>query len=474
MQVGYTATMARLLEPAAFGLVAMAGVVLRFGSYFAQMGIERAVIQKKEITEEDIRSSFTLSLLLGIFFFAVVWFLAPLAVYLFNNEKVVLVIKIMAISFLITGFLTTSIALLKRDLNFRVIAIIEIVSYAIGYLGVGIVMAILDYGVWSLVFAALVQGLLSSIMAYAFIKHNIKFIFKLRQYKPIFSFGSKVTIISIFEFFGGSLDTLLIGRLLGASLLGIYNRAFTIVNLPLYNLYTSITKVLFPSFSKIQSDRAKLKEAFLSSFTVSSFFLIPLCVWFSVSAKEIVLVILGDKWKEAIDVLRILALVVPFYLMNSFMGTLFEAVAYLKVKLIFQISFVILLSIVLIIAVPHGLVYTAAGLLGSAIIYHLGYLLLTKFLIFLNLKEIISAYYPSIIATFITCVSIFMIHYILIQSNSSLIIRFIAQLLFYIPTILLLLRLSFTKRIKKILSDRVFKNIESKIIQNIGKRLGFV
>ncbi len=111
MQIGYTATMARLLEPAAFGLVAMAGVILRFGSYFAQMGIERAVIQKKELSKEEIRSSFTLSVLLGIIFFILIWFLAPLALYIFNNEKVVLVVKIMAFSFLITGLSTTSLGL---------------------------------------------------------------------------------------------------------------------------------------------------------------------------------------------------------------------------------------------------------------------------------------------------------------------------------------------------------------------------
>jgi lipopolysaccharide exporter len=305
------------------------------------------------------------------------------------------------------------------------------------------------------------------------VKHSLRFTINIEHYKPLFSFGSKVTIISFFEFIGGSLDTLLIGRYLGASLLGVYNRAYMVVNLPLYNLYTSITRVLFPTFSKIQNDRLKLKEAFLSSFTVSSFFLIPICIWFSVSAKEVVLVILGNKWREAIDVLRILALVTPFYLMNNFMGVLFEAVAYLKVKLIFQICFVIFLSIVLFITVPYGLSYAAAGLLGSAIIYHLGYTYLTKLLLHLTLKEIFSTYYPSVISSSITCVAVLIAHYILIQINSILIIEFFIQLLSFTLTILLLLRFPFTKRIRKILSDSVFKNIESKIILKISKSLGF-
>ena len=335
-------------------------------------------------------------------------------------------------------------------------------------------MAVLGYGVWSLVFAALSQAFFAAIIAYIFVKHSLKFTFELKHFKPLFSYGSKVTIISFFEFIGGSLDTLLIGRFLGASFLGIYNRALMLVNLPLQNLYNSITRVLFPSFSKIQSDRLKLKEAFLSSFTVSTFFLIPLCVWFSVSAREIVLVILGDKWKEAIDVLRILALVTPLYLMSSFMGTLLEAVAYLKVKLIFQISFVILLSIVLFSVVPYGLIYAAVGLLGSAVIYHLGYLYLTKLLISFNIKEIVLVYNPSIIASLITGIFVLVIHLILIKLNSGLIFRFSLQCLFFAGSFLVLLRFPFTSGIKKILKEKVFDNLGNNIIVKIGKRLGFV
>ena len=474
LQVAYTAVMARLLEPAAFGLIAMATVILRFGSYFAQMGIERAVIQKKEINQADIRSSFTLSVLLGIIFFLLLWFLAPLALYVFNNVKVVIIVKVMALSFFITGFSTTSLGLLKRNLNFRSIAVIEITSYVLGYLGIGITMAILGFGVWSLVFAALSQAFFSAVIAYVLVRHSLKFTFNFEHYKPLFSFGSKVTIISFFEFIGGSLDTLLIGRFLGASLLGIYNRASTIINLPLQNLNTSITKVLFPSFSKIQEDKSKLKEVFLSSLSVSSFFLIPLCVWFSVSAKEIVLVILGDKWKEAIDALRILALVTPFYLMANYMGVLFEAVAYLKIKLIFQVSFVILLSIVLFITVPYGLIYAATGLLGSAIIYHSGYVYLTKKLLSLKLKEIMSVYFPSIITSIITVLSILTLHFILTRINSGVILLFFLQFLIFILTILLLLRFSITKQIKIILNDKVFKNIQSNIILKIWGKFGFV
>ena len=141
LQIGFTAIMARLLEPAAFGLIAMAGVILRFGSYFAQMGVGSALIQKKEVSEEDIRAAFTSAIFLGILFLVLVWFCAPLAIHIFDNEKVITIIRVMALSFVITGLTTTAMSLLRRNLEFRSIAITEIISYVLGYSVIGVSLA---------------------------------------------------------------------------------------------------------------------------------------------------------------------------------------------------------------------------------------------------------------------------------------------------------------------------------------------
>ena len=121
--------MARLLEPADFGMMAMAGVILRFGTYFAQMGVGSALIQKKEVSDEDVRASFTSAFSLGMLFTIAVCFCAPLATYIFDNEKIVPIIQVMALSFFITGLSTTAISLLRRNLAFRSLAVTEVFSY---------------------------------------------------------------------------------------------------------------------------------------------------------------------------------------------------------------------------------------------------------------------------------------------------------------------------------------------------------
>lgn len=158
--------MARLLDPAAFGLVAMSGVVLRFGSYFAQMGIGPALVQKENLSAEDISAGFTSCFLLSIIFFILAWLLAPLSTYLFDNTALIPIIRVMALSFVLTGLSTTATSLLRRNLEFGSLAIIDIASYALGYGAVGVVLAFNGFGVWSLVVAALSQGVLSASLAY--------------------------------------------------------------------------------------------------------------------------------------------------------------------------------------------------------------------------------------------------------------------------------------------------------------------
>ena len=140
-QLVFTAILARLLDPDAFGLVAMAMVILSFGQYFSQMGVGRALVQRDEITDVDIRVAFTSSALLGTGFTVLFWFAAPLATLLFPDEQVVPILRALSLSFLITGLSITALALLQRHLRYRAVALIEMAAYAIGYGPVGIVLA---------------------------------------------------------------------------------------------------------------------------------------------------------------------------------------------------------------------------------------------------------------------------------------------------------------------------------------------
>jgi len=343
MSLGYTAIMARLLDSEEFGLFAMMHVVLRFVDYFAKMGMAHAVIQKKELSNEDIRAAFTTSFFLGVGGMVLVFLLAPLAVNIFDDGRLINVIRFASLSFLFQGISSISVSLLSRDLNFKSMAINNITSYIIGYILIGVTMAFYGYGVYSMISAMLSQVLINGIMCYAVTRHSIIPIFQWKYYKPLFSYGGQISIISFFEFIMGSMDKLLIGRLLGSSLLGFYDRAFQLIYLPVYNVSISVSRVMFASFSKLQSDLKELFKSYYSTITLTALLVFPVSFGISAAAKEVVNVVLGEGWEQSIAILRILSFAVPMAMMNTFFsGIVCEATANLDKKLyitLFQIAF---------------------------------------------------------------------------------------------------------------------------------------
>lgn len=402
MQIGYTAVMARLLNPSDFGLVAMGGVILRFGQYFAQMGLGSALIQKKELLEEEKKASFTSSLLLGSLFTLLFFFLAPLGEYIFKNNNVVPIIQVMAFSFLINGFALTPTSLLRRELKFKQLAIAEIIAFTIGYMIVGIGAALSKFGVWSLIYASISQVGLLGIISFILAKHPLTFTFQWKYYKNLYAFGSKVSVISFMEYISSTLDTFFIGRFLGSKLLGIYNRAFMLINLPFQYFTSSLSRVLFPAFSRVQDDTEKVKRNLLMILQLTSFILFPLAFLVSILSKEIVLIILGNKWLAAAPILSILAFEATFNLSAHFIAIVYEAKGILIWKMVIQMLFIFLLTTLFLIFINNGLIVISYCILFARIIYFLLYLSSSIYLLNINVKELISAYKPAAISLLLT------------------------------------------------------------------------
>ena len=455
LQIGFTAIMARLLDPADFGLMAMAGVILRFGTHFAQMGVGSAMIQKKEVSNEDIRASFTSSFLLGILFTVIVYLFAPLATYIFDNEKIVSIIRVMAFSFLISGLSTTALSLLRRKLAFRELAIAELFSYIIGYGLIGILLAYNRFGVWSLVAGALSQSTILATMAYFFCRHRISLIARWEYYKTLYSFGSRVSAISFFEFIGSNLDTLAIGHLIGAAPLGIYNRAFMLASLPAQYLTSSFSRVLYPSLSIVQKEIDRLKKAYLSIIMVFSAILLPICVSIAVASREIVLVILGEKWIATIPVLQILAIAIPFNLLSHFGGILCEATATLNIKLLMQVIYVMILGILFYLFSVHGIIGFAIALVIGEFVRFIAYIFITNRICKVMLGELIQAYLPSVISSIIIGSLLYFLAFFLREYNVPILLEFIFEMMVGLILLIIIFLCKPQKILRKEILDRL-------------------
>lgn len=448
MQIGYTAIMARLLNPSDFGLVAMGGVVLRFGQYFAQMGMSSAIIQKKDLTKENISAAFTSSVFLGAIFTILTFLLAPLANYVFKNSDVIHIVRLMGLSFLINGFSLTALALIRRSLEFKRLAISEIIAFIIGYLIVGIGSAFSGFGVWSLVFASLTQSAILAILTFLIIKHEVSFNFSWEHYKHLFSFGSKVSVISFLEFIGGSLDTILIGRFLGDKKLGFYNRAQMLIILPMTYLITSFSKVLFPSLSIIQDDNEKVKRNIFLILKMAAAVILPFAAAVSILSKEIVFVILGDKWLESVSILQILAFAVAFDFLEHLVAVLFEAKGFLREKIYLQSGYIFVLMIAYYFFFRFGLVGFALALLLSQLIRLLGYSANLIKKLDIRLLEFCKVFAEPILSTLILICILIPFQYLLRSINTNIYINFLTSAIFTILIYATVLFLKFNVVIK--------------------------
>ena len=409
LQIIFTAAMARLLDPSDFGVLAMALVFIRFGGYFARMGVGQALIQKPNLTEVEVGAGFASTAALGALFTLVLVGAAPFAAALFDDADVVPIARAMALTFTIQGLGIAANSLLRRKLRFRAVAVIEIVAYALGYVGVGLAAAMLGAGVWSFVAAALAQASMSSALSYALEAHPIRVEFKMRDLSALYSFGGKVTAISLLEFVGSTLDTVFIGRFAGQASLGQYNRGQQLVNLPLERVTQGMTRVLFPALSAIQQETERLRRTYLSAVRIIAVLVIPAGAGMAAAAFEIVTVVLGPGWNEAARVLPFLAMLAALNLLCLLPAIICEARAVLNAKFLVQVFHLVVLASLLSLSVGRSL--TAYAIAGAAaqLVRLLGYALIMRGTIGVRLKDVARMLMPVVLTAGVVAAAIVML-----------------------------------------------------------------
>ena len=412
MQIGYTSIMARLLDPKAFGLVATSQLIIRFAVYFSEMGLGKALIQKEKLEDSDVRAAFTGTALLGVFFFVATLVAAPHIYRQFlDDEALVDVIKFMSLNFVVTGLVGTSLNLLRRRLEFQTLSIIEISTYIFSYAVVGVGLAMQGFGVYALLSATLTQSILTGIIAYALVRHSVAPIFKWTAYKGLLAYGSRMSLISFLEFISNNMDTFIIGRQLGARALGFYNRAWMLIFLPIINLSTSVSRVLFPTLSSIQSDIERLRRVYLDTIKFVAFGVVPICAGVAVASEEAVLTLLGPRWTASIPLLQLIALVAPVKILMTFGGIICDATDRLQTKMKLELVYIIFLATALLFVFrDYGVIGVAIMVLIAEIFKNIAYAFVLKRILGYSIyKDVVLGYVPAAAAGVLVGGSIYLV-----------------------------------------------------------------
>ncbi|MCC6456095.1 MAG: lipopolysaccharide biosynthesis protein [Caldilineaceae bacterium] len=301
------AILARLLSQDDFGLANAGLTIVSFAGILSQLGLDKALIQRSELTEAHLRTASTVFVISGVTVGALIALLAPQIAGFFRRDELIPVVRVVALSFPLQGVVMVPAALLQRKLRFRRFAGIDVVSYFGGYGIVGIGLALAGFGVWALIYATLTQALIMACWVIAIQPFPHRPQFDRQAFRDLIYYGGGHTVARGLNQVGGQADNLIVGRWLGIEALGVYGRAYQMLVFPV-NLFSSVlSKVLFPSLAKLQHDVPRLARAYQRATAVTALTYLPLSVALIILAPEFVLLLLGPNWHEVVFPFQILA-----------------------------------------------------------------------------------------------------------------------------------------------------------------------
>jgi lipopolysaccharide exporter len=401
--VVYTVTMSRLLDPVAFGLIALAQIVVLFVQFFVRMGLASALVQKPELSKEDVRAASTAGVAVGVAFYAGLWVLAPVISDLFRAPALTPVLRLLGVTFLFEGMSMVGLGLLRRQLRFRELSIITFATYVLGYVVVGISLALVGAGVWSLVVGALVSSSSQAVWQYALLRHPVRPVLRWKPYQYVCGYGMRLSGAHLLDYIGSNLDTFTVGRYANTAVVGQYSRGYYLAVQPLrVYLAQTLTNVLFPHLSRIQEDSVRLRRAYLSLLMLSGLVVFPVCAGMAVGAREFVRVVLGPQWSLAATLVPWFALAGGCSVISALSQMVAEARADLNRSIAVQAIYVVALGSFLAVAVgcrSHGVWVYAAAVVAAELIRLVGYLGLMRRLVRFTVADLWASCVPAAFAS---------------------------------------------------------------------------
>lgn len=402
LQIGAQIILARLLGPVEYGIFAMATIVLSFTNFFSDIGISYGLIQKKEITPDDVRYVFTWQLILGFIVSLAVFLLAqPLAGF-FNEPRLIEVIQVASVICFLNAISSPSMNLLKRELDFKSIQIASFVSYVVGFVVVGIPMAMAGMQVWALIAAYIVNVVLNLAMLYSKSRHPLGIVLRQGGDGDLLGYGAKVFATNIVNWLIGNIDRVIIGRMFTAAQTGFYSLSYNLLSSPTITIIGVIQGALFSTSARVQDDRDRLRRALLTMIGAVTLLLFPVFFGIAAASETILHSLYGSSWLEATGLLQPIALAMPLYLLLGMATPLLWVAGRTKTEFLIQIPIAVAFALAAGFAASFSLEAVAWTVFGMYFIRAASILGVTCHALEIGLHRIAAAMSGGLITTVIT------------------------------------------------------------------------
>ena len=394
LQFGIQVVLARLLGPEQYGLFALAAVVIGLAS-FLTFGVASGLIQKRTVTDEDVRFVNFFQCMIGGAVAAVVFLLADSAAAFFQEPRVAPVIHALAAACLIQALAAISGGLLSRDLDFKTVQLAQIVSYVVGYGMVGIPLAARGYGVDALVAAFLVQAVLALALQYARRRHVLGFVHWHGDAAWLCRYGVTASATHINNWVLAQLSRVVVGRMFVSAAVGLYALPFNLTA-QLAGAVTAVQAPLFSAGSRVQDDLPRLRNLFLTMLAATAMLAAPLFAGIAAAPHTVMLALYGGDWLESAPLVRPFALGMPFYI-ATMMGTpMLWNSGRTTHELKYQLPIVFVLGLAAYLAALHSLAAVAWAVFG---IFVLRFVVITRAAsaaLGLGIGELAAAFRPGV------------------------------------------------------------------------------
>lgn len=360
LRLGSLVILARLLSPRDFGLVGMATAITGILVLFQDAGLSNAAIQSASITREQTSTLFWINVAIGFVFASLVVIAAPFLATFYREPRVAPVAYALASTFLFFGASAQHRAMLVRNMKISTLAIADLIGSGIS-VSIAITLALLGAGYWALVGLAVVPPLFNLIAVWFLGRWLPGFPSRTAGIGKMIKYGGTLMLDSAVMYFAYNTDKILLGRFLGAEALGLYGRAYQLVNIPTATLSSVLGATLFPVLSRLQEEPERLRNYFLKSYTLFLSLAMPVTVACGLFGEDIIRVFLGPKWIEAAPIFRLLApTILAFALINP-TGLLLYALG----RVIQGLWIGLMIAPVVIAGYAFGLSYGPVGVAGG-------------------------------------------------------------------------------------------------------------
>ena len=354
--------LARLLLPEDFGLVASVYVITQFSQLLFELGLGASLIQLKKPSERDMATVFWVNVLSGLVFAAALSALAPLVASFYGEPALVALTPLVALAFTLSIGVVHN-AILARQLRFKVSAFIEVGAAIMGH-ATTVVTALLGFGPYSLAFGGLVTAAMASILSICAVRWRPKHFISRDSVRRLWRFSGGMLGFNVVNYWGRNADSLLVGRFLGVASLGLYNRAYNLMLLPINQVTQSLGRVMFPALAAIQNDPSRVRSAYLRTVRVTNVATVPVLVGLLAVSDGAVPLLWGPNWGDTIPLLQILCIAGLPQCVSSSVGWIYQSQGRTQRMFVMGVVGTVVGVALIVIGLQWGAIGVAFGVLA--------------------------------------------------------------------------------------------------------------